>query len=281
MTKGQTLCHAISEQAILDGMDRETAHSLNQVTSEFYAANAESFSSTRERPWDGWARVMEYVASVAERASDEHRPIRVLDIGCGNMRFEKMLAETFPERGFEIYAVDNCSELAQDFAQEANVRYQQLDVINCLETGALEAELDAPLCDLVVAFGFMHHIPMPQWREAILSTLIERSAPGGIIVIAFWQFANNKKMAAKATETTELGCKQLGVSLDPAAGDYLLGWQGSTDHLRYCHSFTDVEIEALEHFAATEGATPLASYTADGPDGKSNKYLLLKRWQRV
>lgn len=257
-------------------MDRETAYRLNQVTSEFYGANAESFSSTRERPWDGWARVMEYVASIDERASEEHRPIRVLDIGCGNMRFEKMLAEAFPEQEFEFYAVDHCPELACEFAQKAEIRYQQLDIIECLEAGTLARKLDAPLCDLVVAFGFMHHIPLPQWREALLGTLIERTAPEGILAIAFWQFANNEKMAAKAAETTEIGCKQLGILLDKASGDYLLGWQRSLDHFRYCHSFTDAEIEALERFAATKGATPLASYTADGPGGNSNSYLILE-----
>lgn len=219
---------------------------------------------------------MEYVVPLAERASEEHRPFRVLDIGCGNMRFEKMLVDTFPEQEFEFYATDNCPELAQDFAQEADVRYQQLDVIECLEAGTLARKLDAPLCDLVVAFGFMHHIPLPEWREELLNVLFDRTASDGIIAITFWQFANNEKIAAKAAETTELGCKQLGISLDQAAGDCLLGWQGNLDRFRYCHSFSNDEVRAIERIAASRGFTPLASFSADGSDGKSNRYLLLE-----
>ena len=256
-------------------MDKETAHKLNEATSEFYAANAESFSSTRVRPWDGWAKVLEYVAPLAERASKEHRVLRVLDIGCGNLRFEKLLTETFPGQRFDFYTVDNCPELAQNFAQEAKVRYQQLDVIECLETGTLAARLDAPPCDLVAAFGFMHHIPLVAWRKDLLNVLIERTAPEGINALAFWQFANSEKLAAKAAETTRLGCGKLGITLDQTAGDYLLGWQGGTERFRYCHSFADDEIANFERFAASKGATPRASFSADGPDGKSNRYLIL------
>lgn len=258
-------------------MDKETAYKLNKATSAFYAANAESFSSTRERPWDGWNKVLDYVDPLIDRTISENRLFRVLDIGCGNMRFEKMLVDAFPERDFEFYAVDNCPKLACEFAQEVTVRFQKLDIIECLEDGTLANELDAPLCDLVVAFGFMHHIPLPAWREELLNSLIEHTVPDGITAITFWQFANNEKMAAKADETTEFGCKQLGVELDPSAGDYLLGWQGQLDHYRYCHSFADDEIAKLERFAETLGATPLAMFSSDGSDEKSNKYLLVTR----
>lgn len=258
-------------------MKRETAHKLTKATSEFYAANAESFSSTRERPWDGWHRVLENAAPLIDRTAADGRPFRVLDIGCGNMRFEKMLVEAFPSQQFEFYTVDNCPELACEFDQEATVRFHQLDVIECLDAGTLARELDARLCDLVVAFGFMHHIPLHQWREELLDVLIKCTAPDGIIAITFWQFANDKKIAAKAAETTELGCKQLGIELDSSAGDYLLGWQRNLDHYRYCHSFADGEVSRLGRFAETLGATPLAAFSADGPDGKSNKYLLVTR----
>lgn len=258
-------------------MDRKTAHRLNEATSEFYAANAASFSGTRERPWDGWRRVLEQAAPLTERSAAEGSPFRVLDIGCGNMRFEKMLVDAFPDQEFEFYATDNCPELACGSAQEAAVHFQQLDVIECLEACTLASRLGAPPCDLAVAFGFMHHVPLREWREELLSTLIEHTAPGGIIAIAFWQFANNEKMAAKAMDATELGCNQLNIALDPSAGDYLLGWQNRTDYFRFCHSYTDDEIDALVRFAATKGATPLASFSADGADGKSNKYLMLER----
>lgn len=257
-------------------MDRETAHKLIEETSAFYAANAESFSSTRERPWDGWSHVLGLAAPATKQAVEEGIPFRVLDVGSGNMRFEKMLVNEFPDARFEFFGVDNCAALACGFAQEANVRFQTLDVIACLEGGALEGKIDAPPCDLVVAFGFMHHIPQPEWREVLLRALIQHTKPGGLIAITFWQFANNAKMAHKATETTAIGCAQLGIQLDQQSGDFLLGWQDGLERFRYCHSFADEEIIALEQVASASGATPLAAFSADGPDGKSNRYLVLK-----
>ena len=235
-------------------MDTETAHRLSNATSEFYATNAESFSSTRERPWDGWDTVLEHAAPGIECAANEGRPFRVLDIGCGNMRFERMLA------------VDNCPAFACDFAQGGTVRRQRLDVIGCLERDALAERLDVSACDLVVAFGFMHHVPVHEWRVALLTDMVGRAAPGGIVAATFWQF--------------EAGCARLDVALRTEDGDYLLGWQGDTSRFRYCHSFSDEEILRMEQLAEACGATVLPSYSADGPDGRSNRYLVVRKQGR-
>ncbi len=261
-------------------MDTETAHRLSNATSEFYATNAESFSSTRERPWDGWDTVLEHAAPGIECAANEGRPFRVLDIGCGNMRFERMLAGAFPGQEFGLHAVDNCPAFACDFAQGGTVRRQRLDVIGCLERDALAERLDVSACDLVVAFGFMHHVPVHEWRVALLTDMVGRAAPGGIVAATFWQFAKNEKLRRKAERATEAGCARLDVALRTEDGDYLLGWQGDTSRFRYCHSFSDEEILRMEQLAEACGATVLPSYSADGPDGRSNRYLVVRKQGR-
>ena len=52
--------------------------------------------------------------------------------------------------------------------------------------------------DLSVSFGFLHHIPLPQWRAAFLEALIEATKPGGFACISLWRFLTDDGLAAKA-----------------------------------------------------------------------------------
>lgn len=281
-------------RTILEAMDIETACRLNKATEEFYAANAVSFSSTRERPWKGWRRVLAHAEGCIdrldaptpphgcrERSAPDGKvdsPFRVLDVGCGNMRFERMLGDAFPERRIEVYASDSCPTLAGtgNVGAPCRVHYQSLDVVGCLEKGTLSDRLDAPSCDLAVAFGFMHHVPLPAWRRALLEALVAHTAPGGVIALTFWRFAEDAKARKKGARTTAAGCAALGIDVEPSSGDYLLGWQNSLQHFRYCHSFSEAEVDSLVDEARRLGCRLVDSYLADGPDDMSNHYIVLK-----
>ncbi len=273
-------------------MDIETAQRLNEATSDFYAANARSFSSTRERPWEGWRRLLPHIENAVDagfplRTAASGEPFRVLDVGCGNMRFERFLAEAFPDRSFSFACIDNCPPLAEEGFRRDAV-FQEADVVELLRKGELDGMLDgmtaashlippsASPFNLSVAFGLMHHVPLAEWRCHLLATLVEHTATGGLIAVAFWQFAKNPKLREKAERTTTEGCAKLGLEIDVNAGDYLLGWQGSTDHFRFCHSFSDEEVDSLVDEAQRHGARVIDSHNADGPDGMSNRYVVLK-----
>ena len=61
-------------------------------------------------------------------------------------------------------------------------------------------------------------------------------------------------------------------------GDCLLGWQGSEQCWRYCHSFTEGEARDLAA-AALERAglnAQTQTFEADGRNGRLNRYLLFK-----
>ena len=57
---------------------------------------------------------------------------------------------------------------------------------------------DAPLADISVCFGFMHHVPSCEYRVRVLDALVRQTRPGGIIAISFWEFMNDERMARKA-----------------------------------------------------------------------------------
>ena len=276
-------CAAVDASALrcADGADAEScevmdvalAHRLCDLTSEFYRANAESFSQTRQTAWQGWARVLQAagIAGGAER-------LRVLDLACGNLRFERYVAQQLPEVPLTCYAVDNCGSLVESACAEGlpRVTFQKLNVIDALAAGNLTAALDAASasCDLAVSFGFMHHVPLECWRVELLRALASRVRPGGHVAVSFWRFLNSDKLAKKARDTTAHAQADLGIPKLPP-NDFLLGWQDTRGPYRYCHHFDEREIDRLLN-AVADVASPIARFSADGKTGNLNEYVVLQ-----
>ena len=288
-------------------LDEATALRLCALTSEFYRANAESFSQTRQAPWQGWARVldvagvMDALAPAVFAPSEAHyeglhaadglslasrQPLEapsaslaVLDLACGNLRFERYLASQLPHVLLSCYAVDNCDSLvgeARNIGGLPSVSFQELNIIEALAAGNLASTLEAPdaACNLAVAFGFMHHVPIERWRVALLRSLAAKVRSGGVVVVSFWRFLNSEKLAKKAAVTTKEAQDALGLPQLPP-NDFLLGWQDTQGLYRYCHHFDESEIERLT-CAVADIAQPIARFAADGKTGNLNEYLVLR-----
>ena len=303
------------------GAEEALALRLCALTGEFYRANVESFSQTRQSPWRGWARLLEVMDAAGGRtgcepgalhaadgavegsvrrdtraADDEGRgracavadagasgrePLCVLDLACGNLRFERYLADALPGRMLSGYTVDNCDPLVE--AGERNesdalsrMSFQDLDAIERLSAGCLREALEAPdaSCDLAVSFGFMHHVPLERWRVELLRALVAKVRPGGFVVVSFWRFLNSDKLARKAQETTSRARAELGIPELPP-NDYLLGWQDTQGLYRYCHHFDEPEIERLLAMVA-DSADLVSRFEADGKTGNLNEYVVLR-----
>lgn len=259
------------------GVEEVLALRLCALTGEFYRANAESFSQTRQSPWQGWVRLLE----VMDARAAERELLRVLDVACGNLRFERYLADALPGRMLSGWAVDNCEPLVEagersEFGPLSRMSFQNLDAIERLSAGCLREALEAPdaSCDLAVSFGFMHHVPLERWRAELLRTLIAKVRPGGFVAVSFWRFLNSDKLARKAQETTIRARVELVIPELPP-NDYLLGWQDTQGLYRYCHHFDEPEIERL--LAAVADSTELVSrFEADGKTGNLNEYVVLR-----
>ncbi len=273
----------------------ETARELIALNNRFYAEHAASFSATRSAPWEGWRRLLAMLRNYGPLRSQEvaedagvidnagpGRPYTVLDLACGNLRFEQFLVQELNESPLRIHAVDSCPVLAQgiDLAT-ASLAYHEVDILDTLLSKYGDQLLGGvPPCDLTVCFGFMHHVPGVALRCALLHELVETTSPGGIIAISFWRFMDDDRLARKATEAACLASEQSPFpGYDPASldkNDHFLGWQHDPSPLRYCHHFTNAEIDEL--VASVSGkAKEVLRYDADGASGTLNRYLVLER----
>lgn len=248
-------------------MDAKTACKLNALTSDFYTRCATSFSSTRSQPWHGWERCLETIDAGIQQRPD----ISVLDFGCGNLRFEDFLT-THASARIHAYGIDSCTDL---LPRTHDIQFKNLDIISTLWDETLADKLkDIPSCDLTCAFGLMHHIPGIHQRSQFLDIMLNKTRPGGYVLVSLWQFERDERLARKARETTQYALERY-PDLQLDKGDWLLGWQDESDVLRYCHSFTDAKIDRLITHV-TDKAQLVDRFCADGPNDDLNCYLVLQ-----
>lgn len=152
-------------------MDIATAHTLSRLTSDFYAQVSLSFSETRQAAWEGWQRVLE----VARLACVPQ--MRVLDVGCGNLRFERFLAERVEEP--HVLALDNCAPLVRAGIAREEEPAETADVANApLEAAppagfALPAHIQFHQADLAQALLKSCHVPSDGARRATAAASLE------------------------------------------------------------------------------------------------------------
>lgn len=300
-------------------MDTKFAQMLCQLNNDFYRDQAVSFSDTRHAKWPGWERCLKAVSSVF---LDQSNSV-VLDVACGNLRFEKFLASQLLERHIQVWALDSCDELlpqtcAGTLVEKVNAdtlsskekthkteKTDAVDVagapekagatdaagahlqINYLHCDVMEAigsskafTYGVPQADISVSFGFMHHVPLPEWRVQLLNSLIEATKPGGFVCFSFWEFLADEGLAAKAYKTHERALAELGPiwgfsSADFNDGDFLLGWRNTPGAYRYCHSFSASEVDALIA-TVSHRAECVARFRADGRTETLNEYIVLQ-----
>ncbi len=274
-------------------MERRVANILNAATSRFYAEQAQSFSQTRQAGWPGWAKCLPYLESVAASTTTllglANPSLNLMDVACGNLRFESYLKMKCPELTVELSAIDYGADLLNqarpDLLDEVSSKiklasFQDLDLITqALDQTPLLDIHSAVQPDALVCFGFMHHVPGASTREFVLRSLCELVRPGGVIVVSFWQFMKSPKLAEQAQDLREQALLDLQLDEeDLEVGDHLLGWQKVSGVYRYCHSFSNEEIDALILALANTGCAELeAQFDADGRTGNLNKYLVLRR----
>ncbi len=221
-------------------MNEETVRKLNAINRRFYAERADEFNQTRERAWRGWDVLFDRIGSRLKAQP------RVLDLGCGNGRFARFMAQ----RGMRFtYVGVDASGLALEHARP---RLAELDAVELYKhdfiTGPelLPDALASATFDLVVLFGVLHHVPGGARRLKLLTEVSARVASRGVLVYTAWRFDQFPRFVKKLVHWEDY----LGVSsetLDPGEfelGDHIMTW-GVPAAYRYCHAASEEESEAL------------------------------------
>lgn len=251
-------------------MDERTKAILDRETERFYLSCTDSFSNTRQAPWPGWDPVANRLSAMGEKGIAP----RILDAGCGNLRFERFLLD----RSIPFFALclDRCEPMMQAALSE-DVRLRsccRAAIFDGLRPTEWNANGIAP-CSAAVAFGLLHHIPGFGERLDLLRALSECVQPGGLLAVSLWDLESDPRLSRKADRDTQRACKALGFDA-LEEDDYILGWQDQSTAFRYCHSFPDSEVDCI-----VEAMEPLAHlverYRSDGPSGRSNTYLLFDK----
>ena len=253
-------------------MNAFTRSQLLALSDTFYRVHAEAFDASRgHHAWPGWRRLLEWLPS-------PESPQSVLDIGCGNAR----LAHFLHDAGVDLQytGVDANADLLDSARKRLAVDLAgrcQLTQQNFLLSGGPGAELPSGPFSLIAVMGVLHHVPGRDWRLALLRAAAERLAPGGLLALAAWQFADRDRFARRMIEWSQLD-PVLGEPIDEdhlEAGDRALRFgDDPSAPPRYCHQVADAEFEG---WPEELGLEKLADFRADGAEGDLNRYWILRR----
>ncbi len=267
----------------------ETVRKLNAINIDFYNKAALFFDNSRSYSWEGWDTMLEKL----ELDYEPHKPIKktweglkvrfglekeslkysvkILDLGCGNGRFYAYLNQRF-NKSFHYFGLDNNEYLTQKAAE----RYPYENAEFIVENMGNIDHLFQYKFDLIVIFGVMHHIPGDETRIKLLRKCCDMLSKNGFLAFTTWQFLNIPRVATSVVkENTDFGKRVYrDLGLDPnelKSNDYILDWQRGITAYRYCHYYTEEEVNRLTQ---QSGLKIIDSYEADGLEGELNKYYI-------
>lgn len=244
-------------------MDDATAQALNRINRRFYAEQAASFSATRESPWPGWLRLCERLEAEGLLGA-----LSVLDVGCGNGRLGRFLAERAP--ALRYTGIDASDALLADARTRGALgEAAQLERLDLVEDD-LPAWLGARRFDLIALFGVLHHVPGAERRKSLLGGLLDHLSEGGILALTSWRLALFERFRERALPWEQSPEPLDAAQLEP--GDRLLPW-GRGEGQRYVHFAHEDETAEL---VASLGARVVDRFEADGQEEALNRYFLLR-----
>lgn len=235
-------------------MDKKTFEDILKLNRDFYESVAESFDNTRQKPWRGWSRVMDYINrnfQNVENISKDNKTL-ILDLACGNGRFFSTLSDnalfSFDYIGYDIS--HKLLSLAKNKYKDKNPKFEHKDIIS--DTGTI------PNADLIVAFGITHHIPSSEYRLKWFENIASKVNPQGMFIYSNWNFTKQGKNSDLSTKLE--------------VNDKLHGWQ-FTQALRYIHTYDTEEHKKINE-VLEKNLILKEKFNDDGKDNLQNTYFI-------
>jgi SAM-dependent methyltransferase len=239
-------------------MNSKTATQLNEINQHFYKTVWSEFDGTRQQPWEGWSKLLPFIWELPQ-------PLRVLDAGCGNGRFGEFLSEHLAELHYT--GIDRNPQLLTAGRKNlTKAKFMELDLTDSEALKTIDGSFD-----LIVLMAVMHHIPDFRQRVSLLKRLKQKLTKGGLLIFTAWQFTDIPALKERIIpwdNYPQINIEQL------EENDYLIDWQRGEHAIRYCHLIDRKEINQITQALSL---TKVAQFFADGKEGKSNIYVVLKK----
>jgi len=259
-------------------MNPQTQDALLTLNRDFYEQVAHHFDATRQNWTPGLRAILPYF-----RTAGKER-LSVLDVGCGNGRFARLLeAEGFFASYTGVDGNGSLLRLARKSTanlERVNCEFIQAELADShwhsvlakagrgddSGSGGPAGPIDMSRYSVVLCTATVQHLPGYALRLRLMRELRRLSA--GPVVLSFWQFLSSERFRSKLIDPATVGISA--AELEP--GDGLLPWRQGVESVRYVHQVDEAELGRL---AADSGQTVLHTFRADGKESDLNLYAVL------
>jgi SAM-dependent methyltransferase len=215
---------------------------LLKLNRQFYLKIQEYFNTSRQAPWDGWTRLLDYLPN---------QSLKVFDLGCGNARFGIWLSQ---HRQIDYTGLDNNQYLLDAAAKQLpQAQFSRRDLT---KAWGIKDKYD-----FISLMAVLHHIPTKQARLKVLAKAKELLKPNGLLVFTVWHFNKLKRFQSQVVKKLP-------------DNDYILNWKKGVTAERYIHLFNDAEIKWL---VKNLKMSLVADFVSDGHQGQGNRYVVLRK----